>query len=165
MCEPYTIAMIAVTAAAGLSQASAQRDAGIHAQEVANYNAKVGEQQAKQVEEIGNIEEQQQRTRVRQLIARQNAAAGSSGAEVGVGSFADITDDTIMMGEADAQTIRANAAKEAWGYRTGATLTRAEGRFARRAGNMNATGTLLTTAGKTFGMGMDAYQGWKAGKA
>lgn len=157
MCEPIsmsTMAWIALgTTAAGYAvQAYNQHEQGQYEQDVANYNAKVGEQQAKQVEEIGNIQEQQQRTKVRQMIGAQRAAMAASGATVDEGTFGNLLDDTYMAGEMDAQNIRANAMKEAWGYRVGADMTRRQGQAAAAAGNAAAFGTLLTGAGQTFGM-------------
>lgn len=157
MCEPISMSTLAwvalgTTAAAGAVQAYNQHEQGVYERDVANYNAKVQDQQAQQVEEIGNIQEQQQRTKVRQVIASQRAGMAGSGAVVDSGTFGNVLDDTLYMGEADAQMIRANAAKEAWGYRVGADMTRRQGQLAKAAGDANAFGTLLTTAGRTFGM-------------
>lgn len=154
MCEPMTLAIIGMSAMAvgGAVTAYNQHQEGEYQKDVANYNAKVGEQQASETEKLGNIQEQQQRTKVRQIMGAQRAAMGSSGAVVDAGSFGDVLDQTSYMGEVDAQTIRANAAKQAWGYRVGADMTRREGQAAASAGNAAAVGTLLTTAGSTFGM-------------
>lgn len=129
---------------------------GQYAQDVANYNAKVGEQQAQLELEAGASQEEMQRRQIRQAMGSQRAAMAASGAVVDTGSFGDILDETLYMGEADAQAIRANAAKRAWGYRVGADMTRAEGAIAATAGKYNAMGTLLTAAGQTFGMGAQA---------
>lgn len=168
MCEPIsmsTMAWIALgtTAASYGIQAYNQHEQGVYEQEVANYNANVGEQQAAQVEEIGNIQEQQQRAKVRQMIGAQRAAMAGSGAVVDAGTFGNLLDDTLYMGEVDAQNIRANAAKEAWGYRVGADMTRRQGAAAKSAADYDAFGTLLTGAGKTFGM-MSSANTAKGGK-
>lgn len=159
MCIPLAAAAIIMTVAGGAVAAYGQHKQGEYQQDVANYNAKVGEQQAQMAEEAGVTAEQQQRTRVRQIMGAQRAAMAGSGAVVDSGSFGNILDDTAKTGELDALTIRSNAARQAWGYRTGAEITRAEGAMAKSAGNYAAMGTLLTTAGNTFGMASKIKKG------
>lgn len=135
-------------AGAGFS-AMAQRSAGKAQQQLANYNAQVAEMQAADAIERGRESEGRHRTSVRGLVGTQRAALAASGVDVNDGSALDIQADTAAMGEMDALTIRLNAAREAWGYRTQATDYRARGEIAKNEGNMKAVGTILG-AGATY---------------
>jgi len=84
----------------------------------------------------------------------------TTGLEVDSGSFGDILADTAKFGELDAQTVRTNALKEAWGLQIDATNDRLQGSMAGKAGKMNAAGTLLSGASQAFGM----YSSYKKGK-
>lgn len=53
-----------------------------------------------------------------QVIGQQQAALGASGVDASSGSPLKMMADTRLMSEADVATIKANAAKEAWGYET-----------------------------------------------
>jgi len=149
--------MAAITAVSTAASVHNQREQAAYEGEVAGYNAKVQDQEAQQATEMGNIAEMEQRQKTQRIIAAQKAAMGSSGIDIGSGSFGKLLDDSYMLGEQDARTIRDNAAKQAWGYRIGAQNTLMQGDMARRAGSANAAGSLLTGAGKTFGYAYQAY--------
>ena len=149
--------MAAVTAVSTAATVHNQRQNAAFEGEVAARNAAVQDQQAQQATELGAIAEQEQRQRTQRIISAQKSAMGSSGIEIGSGTFGNLLDDSAYMGEQDAQTIRANAAKQAWGYRVSSDLTSLQGDMARRAGNANANGSLLSGVGKTFGYAYQAY--------
>lgn len=154
MCEPTTI--LAATSAVlgvvgGVQQAQAAKAEGEYAQAVAEENAKIKELQAQQATQIGNIEEERQRRRVRAALATQRATFAASGVDMGSGTALEVLGDTAGMGEADALAIRSNALREAWGFRVGAMDDRAQGRGARMAGRNRAIGTLLTTGAQAAG--------------
>lgn len=151
MCEPATIAMVAMTVIGGVVQAKAQRDQGKYEQEVANQNAKIADMQAENAKQIGNIEEERQRARVRQQIASQRVAFAANNVDAATGTAAEVLGDTAGFGYADATQIRSNALREAWGYKVDATNSRSRGRAARYNGSMGATGTLLTTGAQAMG--------------
>ena len=64
----------------------------------------------------GGIAEDAQRAKTRLIQGDQIAGMGSTGAVVGVGSNASILDQTAKLGEMDAQTVRSNSLREAWGF-------------------------------------------------
>lgn len=153
------------------SQYFAQRDQakaaiaqGTYAQNAANQNAQLAEQQAADVRERGQ-EAALQRIgagRVEQGAIR--AAAGGSGVAGNTGSFADITAQSLADTGIDVAAINRNAARQAWGYDAEAAQNRQQGALAMRAGRNTAAalragawGTLLTGAAQGYGM----YDQWK----
>lgn len=145
-------------AGAGLQAYGAYRSS--KAQQAAyNYNAQVGELQA-QASDVeaadalarGEQAVTQHRQQVSQLKGRQRAVLAANGVDLGEGSALNILTDTDVMGEYDANIIRQNAEREAyghrkqaWAYRSGATLDRfgADSQSPLLAG----TSTLLSGAG------------------
>lgn len=151
MCEPATIAMVAMTVIGGAVTAKAQRDQGKYESEVAQQNAKVADLQAEQAKQIGSIEEERQRARVRQQIASQRVAFAANNVDAATGTAAEVLGDTAGFGYADATMIRSNALREAWGYKVDATNSRSRAKASRYNGRMGATGTLLTTGAQATG--------------
>lgn len=151
MCEPATIAAIGIAVAGGLYTADQQKKAGQYEQEVAEQNARLDRVRQDQAREAGNIAEEQQRARVRQVLASQRAAFAAQGVDIGTGTPLEVLGETAGMGYADALTVRSNALREAWGYGVSATNEQNRGRFARWSGNAQATGTLLSTASTVAG--------------
>lgn len=74
-------------------------------QQNANYASAAGEQQAAN-------QEQKNRAKLGAVVANQAA----SGVDVNSGSAVDVQQSTAELGQLDATTIRANAAKQAYGY-------------------------------------------------
>lgn len=90
--------------------------------------------------------------KVAQLKGSQRAALAERGIDLGEGSALDIMSDTDYMGAIDVNTIKDNAGKEAWAYRTQASnyganadLLRYRAESTSPAGS--AFGSLLTSAG------------------
>ncbi len=152
MCGWAAVVPMALSAVSGLSQASQQRQEGRMQQQIGNYNAQVSEQQAADAQRRGIFEAGERRALTRQQIGRQRTGLAASGVDVSTGSALDIFADTAAFGEMDAQTIQANAMREAYGYRTQATGQRFQGDMARQAGRNRARSTLLTTGARTFNL-------------
>lgn len=150
MCDPATATMV-ITAGATLFSAYQANEQGKYQEKVAENNAITQENMAKDAEARGRIEEANHRLKVAQMKSSQRAAQGASGAEVNTGSAALLQQDTMEMGELDALTIRSNAQREAWGYRAGASNSRAQGQLDRMRGKSNAMGTLLTGGSQVAG--------------
>lgn len=149
MCEPTTIIAVTgliLTAAAGVQTARAQRAAGEAAEEQSAENAKAANAQARNTELSGQVEEDRRRQQTRQLLASQRTTFAANNLDMSVGTPMEILGDTAAIGEQDALTIRANAAREAWGYRAEANNYLNQGRAANAAGKNQAMGTYLTTA-------------------
>ena len=155
MCEPTTIAygVAAVLAVAGGVQTARAQSAAAEAQAQADEaNARIGQQQAEQARQIGNMEEERQMRRVRAAVATQRATQAASGLDVNSGTALDLQAETAGFGTADALTIRSNAIRQAWGFEVGAVNDLNSASASRAAGRNAATGTLLTTGAQVAGM-------------
>lgn len=179
MCEPVTIATIAgtltagaagtfgtaltamqavslgATAASGVMSAGAAYQQGQAAKQMANYNATMSEYAAQDAQRRGEEEAIAVQRKAAGLKGAQRAAMAAKGLDLGVGTQADILDQTDFFAESDVNTTRFNAAREAWGMRARKDLQRYEGRMAARNANMQAAGTLLGTAGSVAGKWYD----------
>ena len=96
--------------AASAAQASYQAQLARNNQMIAEWNGQRALQQ-------GQVAEQQQRFKTQQVIGSQRAALASQGGDVNSGSPLDIVGDSARAGEFDAETIRNNAAMQAYGFR------------------------------------------------
>lgn len=79
-------------------------------------------------------------------VGEAKVAAAASGVDTGSGSALDMLADTRAMSELDALTIRNNAAREAWGYRTAAANLEAARKNAKRQGRLGAAASFLSSA-------------------
>jgi hypothetical protein len=143
--------MVTIMAAAAVSAYGAYQQ-GKAQKQIANYNAQMQEYAAEDAIKRGTIAADQQRAKVRQIAAQQRAIMGASGVESDTGTFGRVLEQTATLGELDARQIEANAQREAWGLRSGATITRAEGDWAKKAGAMSAFSTLLGGAAQSYGV-------------
>lgn len=142
-----------VTSVLGQRKAGqAAAEAGESSARQFEFNARVADLQAEDATQRGLEEEQRFRTAVRGLVGSQRAGFAAAGVDVGSGSAADVQADSAFLGELDAQQIRANAQREAWGYRVqaedlrqGAGVARRGGQAARTAANWGAVNTVLGT--------------------
>ena len=141
-----------------LQQGQAAKAQANYQAQVSRNNAKIAEWQAQDAEQRGLEQEREHRRNVQRLMGSQQAAIGGSGFEIGDITSQDLLSDTAMMGEADAWTIKNNAAREAWGYRvqgsnfsTEAEMNKVAGKRAARAGIMQAGTDLLSGASRFAG--------------
>lgn len=133
-------------------KAQNSRQAGKNAQMVANYNAQVNDAKADDAIVRGRETEARHRIGTRKLIGSQRAAFAASGVVVGEAdsTATNVEVDTATMSEVDAMTIRSNAAREAWGYRTGAQDDRFRGDIARTEGRNKATADVIGGVGSVL---------------
>lgn len=167
MCGPAAIPILfavstALTVAAGVQQAKAATAAGDAQAAQAKENAKAANVQAQNAVLTGQVEEDRRRQQTRAMLARQRTAIAANNVDMSSGSAADILGDTAAIGEQDALMIRANAAREAWGYKVDANNSMNQGRMAKAAAKNQATGTYLTTAANVAGSAYDYYGAKKA---
>ncbi len=197
MCSP-TLALTAIGTvvstysqyAQGQAQAQATKMAGRNNQAIAEYNAKMLEQNA----EIQRRAKEDSLTRgaqdaatirenTRKLNARGRAIMGSSGLLVDTGTNLSLLGDNTVAGEVNALTTFNNAERESYGYaiaetdaKNQAKNTRYQGELGmqtasynasiqKQAGLLGATSTLVTGAGnfaKLGGFDSQTYKnGWK----
>ena len=142
MCEVTTVmAVLSVASTAFAVNANIQQ--GKYRKGVAEYNARVKENEAQEVRRAGVEEENIQRRKTAELLSTQRAKLGASGIDLDSGSAFQLQQDTATLGEVDALRIRSNFETRADALGTGALLTRQQGGYAQRAGTNQAVGTLL----------------------
>ena len=125
MCNPVVAGVVvagaALNAYASAEEASAANQALNYNASILEYNAKIAGIKAEKAEEKGVVAEARFRDQISQAIGSQRAAFASSGVVVDQGTAMDVVEETAMVGEEDALTIRYNAALEAFDHRTQAT--------------------------------------------
>ena len=146
MCEPTTIALIA-TAAAGTMGAVGAYQQGQAAKQVARNNATMAEYAAQDAERRGEEEAQAIQRKASQLRGAQRSMMAARGLDLGVGTPAELIDQTDFFAEQDRATARTNARREAWSTRAQGQDMLMQGKFASRNANLQAFSTLLGTAG------------------
>jgi hypothetical protein len=143
-------------------QAAAQRASLEYQAAVSRNNQILAERQAADATERGRIAERNQRVKAQQLAGRQRAVLAGNGVVVDEGSALDITSDTAAMGEQDALTIRANAEREALGFRTqGMNFGAQAGLQSMQAANTSATMGQIGTAFGAIGSVADRWYRYK----
>ena len=178
MCNP-ALWYAAATLAVGAYSANAQRQMGKYNAAVQRNNALAQKYQAEaqadrlnteadSVMKTGWAAEREQRIETARKMGAQRAAFAGSGVELS-GTPSGVIADTKAEGERDALTIRANAAREAWGLQTQAQDTLYRGSTAYSSGLAQAEGT---EAGAKFGAtstllgsATQAYGGYQQMKA
>lgn len=131
---------------AGTQKRSLQSQAAI-----AEINANIADMGAESALLQGNSEIGKLTMQVGQLKSRQRVSMAANGIDLGVGNAAEIAASTDLMKEVDVDTIRSNAARTAWGYRTQASNLRTEAASNRGAARGISTvgaaaSSLLSTA-------------------
>jgi hypothetical protein len=86
----------------------------------------------------------------------------AKGLDLGVGTQAEILDQTDFFGATDAATARSNGNRDAWSARAGGANARAQGDASARQGGMSAFSTVLGTAGSVSQKWYDYSGGKKA---
>ena len=160
MCEPTTIMMgiAAVAAAYGAYSASESSKAQAEYQsDMAENNAKVSNWQAEDAVARGGEAAIQKQREAECLRGTQVARLASNGLDISSGTPLAILEDTMFFGQQDANTIRNNAAREAWGYKTQSAVSTASSQmYSSVASSQNsglAAGTsLLSSAGQYAAM-------------
>jgi len=147
MCSPVLAVVVGLQVAGTVATAYQQRQQGKYEKSVADYNARVLENDATRVRNISVERENDLRQRTAQLVSKQRAQAGASGIDVDSGSAFKLQQDAAVLGEADALRLRRNFDDKASSVENQATFTRAAGVAAEKQGNQRAIGTLLSGAG------------------
>ena len=141
-----TAAFGVMAVGAGYSAYSSMK-AGSEQQKMFVRNAAFAEFQADDALARGAINEQRQRQTTKQVIGSQRVSFAAQNVDVNQGSALDVQADAAYLGELDALTIRNNAAKEAFGYRTGAGDYLQQGQYAWQTGQMQGINTILGAGG------------------
>lgn len=113
-------------------------------------NADIAEYQADDAIARGELDAKRMRRRTKQVIGSSRVSMAAQGVDVNQGSAVDTQADAAYLGELDALTIKSNAAKEAWGYKTQAEDLRYKGRLAMHKGKTDIFNTILGGASDVF---------------
>lgn len=133
----------AIMAVQGVMAAKSAKDAGAATAAADLQNAAYADAAANDSIKRGGVAEDQQRLQTKAAIGTQRAGFAANGVDVNSGSAANIQDDTAQLGEFDALTIRNNAAREAWGYRTQSQTYQTSAKTAVASAKNNMFGSLL----------------------
>lgn len=123
MCTPA--AALAAQGAGAVSSAVGSVYAAKSQRSALALQADMSDLQARGALAQGEREQQRSMLQTAQLKGTQRAALAANGVDLGQGSPLNILTTTDTMGGIDAQTIKANALRSAWGYRTQAAADRA----------------------------------------
>lgn len=127
----------------GGMQAASSIQEGQAAQMVGNINAKYADMQAQDALRIGETEAGKRMMQGGLEASSATAKAAGQGIRVDTGSAAKSAEDIKAAAIIDAQTIRTNAAKQAWGYGVEADNFRTQGRFAAIKGYSDAAQSII----------------------
>lgn len=127
-------------------------------------NQKLALTAAADAEARGGADAAKARTQGSKLIEEQKVAYANSGVDPTTGTAANVMADTRAMSELDAQTLKNNAAREAWGFkRYGLKYGEQAGLEAQRTSNRN-TATVLTGVGRFASGAAGEYERGKWGQ-
>jgi hypothetical protein len=166
---PFEWIMLAMAVIGAGTTAYSSYESGQSQKKAADYNAKVAENNAliesnaaAESLKAGAAEAEAADTRKRQIIATQRASFAAGGVSSASGTPASLLAETAGLGELDALTAINNAQRRAYGYEVAttdkyaeATMARFQGKSAAKTGSLNATGSLLSSAGS---IGYSAYK-------
>lgn len=137
-----------------LQQASAQKAAADYQSKVAASNAATALQNAEFTAASGEQQAAIQQQKTRAEVGAELSAEASSGVDVNSETSSNVLKSTDELGRLDAQTIRSNAARQAYGYETQSTnfgnqssADLSQGANAETAGEFNSGGSILSGAG------------------
>lgn len=165
MCEPVTASIAAGAMIAGVATqvygtikgAKAARDGAEEQARIAVRNAQLSEAEAQNSLRAGEKEAAKSRSAGTKIIASQTTGYAASGVDPSSKSAADVAAGTRLVSEADAQTQRANAALEAWGYRTQGLEYGKSAAYAKKRGDQEVLGTILGGVGGVLNTAAGAY--------
>lgn len=161
MCDASTVAAfstgaqavgVVASTSAAYTKSKADKAAYDYQAKIAENNAQADEWRAQDAIVRGQSAEAQQRLKTAMLAGTQRAGMAAGGLDLAEGSPLNILTDTAYQGELDANTIKDNASREAWGYRTQASNDRGNADLLRSRAAMENPGraaatTFLTGAG------------------
>lgn len=154
---------------ASAAQASYQQGvAGLNA-EMAKRNAELQERNARTTEAAGVSQADDRARALRQMTGTQRAIAAANGLDPDSGSAIDIRGDTERLGGLAIGEIRANAARQAYGYRIQGANAEAEASAASSRGQMYgdasgsaATAGWLSAGGSLLGGATRTFDRWES---
>lgn len=160
----FALGSAAVGAYGAITTGEAEAGAAHYNANIQRQNAAISRKNAEIAEQSGEAQMGIQGQKTRAGIAETAANQSASGVDVSSGSYTNVRSSERELGEMDALTIRANAAREAYGYRNKAVSEEAQGvlsdfeaKSAKKAAGINAASTLLGGASQAGSQ----YESWK----
>lgn len=133
----------ASTAANAYSQSQAYKAQGAYQAAIASTNSKLAEMQADEAITVGN----RNASKIESLTKRQTGsirtALAGSGVDLSSGTAQQLIAASEQVGKEDIQTIKNNAMRAAWGYKTQSIQSTYEGKFASLTAKAKANDTIL----------------------
>src|SRR5512139_187745 len=113
MCGPAALPIMAiagsvVSAAGSIYGGMGANAQGKYEQKIAERNAKIASEAARDSEERGKLENQQLGRKVAQTKGQQAASMAANGIDLGFGSALNVQDDTAMLASEDAEALYKN---------------------------------------------------------
>lgn len=147
----------AISAIAGVASAGASVAGGIVAGEAqkksADYNAQIqandaitAQRNATIASEMGEQAAEQRGMQTAQQVGKAKAIFGASGIDPLSGSASDTEEGITSSGLTDVQTIKSNAARQAWGYQTQSSNFTAQSQLDKQQGADEMAGSFLSGA-------------------
>jgi hypothetical protein len=165
--DPGTIAIASLAAGAigtgvsalgAIQSGEAQKSAADYQSQVASNNAQIASQNALAATQAGNAQAETAKIKNDQIVGAMEAAQASSGVDVGSGSPLAARVSQTEIGTLNQETIRNQAARQAYGYQTQALsdksqaeLDTAQGQNAATAGTINGISSILGGASSVGG--------------
>ena len=149
-----------VQVGSALYTAHAQEQAAAANAGISRYNAQVADLQAAQALDQGEFAAGQIGSKSRVMVGDQRAAYAAQGIDVNSGSAAEVQQATQEISKRDIDTVRLNAMRAAWGYKTQAQSLRMAADAGIAAGNNQAIGSVLTGAAEA---GKSLYSAYDKG--
>ncbi len=143
---------MAASAYGAHQQAEAQQDMANYNARVADNNATMAEYEAKDATRRGDEEVAAIRRNADMLKGSQRASMSARGLDLAEGTAAELQDQTDFFAQVDMATAKNNAAREAWGFRSKGLSYASEASMQRATARnispgMAAGTSLLTSAG------------------
>ena len=167
MCEPVStsllIASIAVSAVGAITAGVAAKSQGDYQANVANQNASLADQAARDALARGRQQAVIQARNQSQVQGQQQAALAANGVDLSQGSASKIQSDTALLQTQDRGIQAENAVRESKGYSIQSANYIAEGQVDRMKGDAGLTAGLFGAAGTILG-GASQFGSMKAGQ-
>lgn len=159
LAAPLLIASTVLTAGSQIMSGIAQQGQANYAAGVANRNAGIAANQAKDAEANTQIEARRRYRESSQALGAQQAALAANGVDINFGTAVDLQRDSRMFAAEDVgQIYKAGSERakgfdnEAWNYRAEARAQKAKGKGALIEGLFGAAGTALGGASQVAKM-------------
>lgn len=136
------------------AQSVALRAQGEYQKSMAKINARLAGIKAEDALNQGEEAAAKIRSDAKKVVGSQRAALAAQGLDVDAGTASDLQRDTEESAARDIMTVRNNAWRQAWGFRTQATFDQQAANFQAAANNNLANSTLITGGTSALSQGL-----------